>query len=72
MQFFLAVALFTGGGIWLDRRCGTQVLFTLVGLVLGFSGGLLSIYRELGPKDNSQADRSKPSSSGSTKPGPKP
>ena len=72
VQFFLAVALCTGGGIWLDKRCGTVVLFTLVGLVLGFSGGLLSIYRELGPKDRSPTGRSEPPASGPKKPGPKP
>lgn len=46
LQFFLAVAMFTGGGIWLDRRLGTVVLFTLLGLVLGFGGGLYTLYRE--------------------------
>jgi hypothetical protein len=57
LQFFLSVGLFTGGGIWLDRRLGTVVLFTLAGLALGFSGGLYSLYREFysrpGPPEKS-------------------
>ncbi len=46
LQFFLAVGMFTGGGIWLDRRLGTEVLFTLVGFALGFAGGLYTLCRE--------------------------
>lgn len=46
IQFFLSIGIFTGGGIWLDRQLGTVVTFTLVGLVLGFGGGLYSLYRE--------------------------
>ncbi len=45
-QFFLSVGLFTAGGIWLDRRLGTVVLFTLAGLALGFAGGIYELYRE--------------------------
>jgi F0F1-type ATP synthase assembly protein I len=48
-QFFLAVGLLTAGGIWLDRRLGTVVLFTLLGLALGFAGGFLTLYREFNP-----------------------
>lgn len=50
LQFFIAVALFTGGGIWLDRRLGTGVLFTLLGLALGFAGGFYRLYRDLFPE----------------------
>jgi len=49
VQFFLSVAIFVGGGIWLDRRLGTKVLFTLLGLALGFGGGVYSLYREFFP-----------------------
>jgi hypothetical protein len=49
LQFFLAVGIFTAGGVWLDRRLGTLVLFTLLGLALGFAGGLFALYRELYP-----------------------
>jgi len=46
LQFFLSIGLFTGAGILLDKRLETLPLFTLVGLVLGFGGGLYSLYRE--------------------------
>lgn len=31
-----SMLIFLGGGIWLDRRLGTQPLFLLVGMVLAF------------------------------------
>ncbi len=69
LQFFLSIGLFTGGGIWLDRRLGTVVLFTLVGLALGFAGGLYSLYREvfLKKKPGDEAD----SDDRNTGPGPR-
>lgn len=45
--FFAAVGLFTWGGIELDRKLGTGVLFTILGLILGFAGGLRALYREI-------------------------
>ncbi len=63
IQFFLSVGLFTAGGIWLDRRLGTVVLFTLVGLALGFAGGLYTLYREVflgrDPGERDPADKGK-------------
>ena len=47
VQFILGVGLFTFGGIWLDGKLGTRVLFTLLGLFLGFAGSLRSIYGEI-------------------------
>ena len=47
LQFFAAVGLFTFGGIWLDKHCNTLPLFTLLGLALGFLGGLRALYLEL-------------------------
>lgn len=46
-EFALAVGLLTWGGIWLDGRLGTWVLFTLLGLGLGFGVGLRLLYSEL-------------------------
>lgn len=37
----------TVGGYFLDRLFGTIPLFLLVGLVVGFVGGLLYVYRVL-------------------------
>jgi len=58
LQFLLSVGIPTGLGIWLDRVLGTVVLFTLLGLGLGFTAGIYSLYGELygrlggGPKDS--------------------
>ena len=50
-QFFLAIAIFTFGGYWLDQKCGTVVLFTLLGLAAGFGGGFYSMYKTLFLRD---------------------
>jgi len=50
LQFFIAVGLFTFAGVWLDGRLGTGVLFTLLGLALGFGGGFYALYRDLYPR----------------------
>lgn len=47
IQFAMAVGLFTWGGVWLDGRLGTGALFTLLGLALGFGGGLRALYIEV-------------------------
>lgn len=41
-----AVGVFTGAGIWLDRRLGNGVpWFTLLGAVCGMTGGFISFFR---------------------------
>ncbi len=41
-----AVGLFTWAGIWLDRRLGTKVpWFTILGAVVGMTGGFISFFR---------------------------
>ena len=68
LQFFVAVGLFTLGGVWLDRRLGTGVLFTLLGLALGFGGGFYAMYRDLYPRDRRPSNsRSEESRDGDTR-----
>ena len=43
----LAIALFAVGGNWLDGRLGTEPLFVLLGVFLGFGGGFYSMYSRL-------------------------
>ncbi len=59
--FCVAVALPTAGGIWLDRKLGTVVLFTLLGLGLGFAAGVYNLYVEVfgKKKDGSDSSNSK-------------
>ncbi|HET9553478.1 MAG TPA: AtpZ/AtpI family protein [Anaeromyxobacteraceae bacterium] len=41
-----AVGVFTGLGIWLDRKLGTRVpWFTMAGAVIGMVGGFISFFR---------------------------
>ncbi len=47
IQFFLALAIPIGLGIWLDSILKTKVLFMLLGFALGFTAGIYSIYGAL-------------------------
>ncbi len=41
-----SVGLFTWVGIWIDRKVGTQVpWFTILGAVLGMTGGFISFFK---------------------------
>ena len=40
-----AVGVFTGLGIWLDRKFQTTPWLTLVGVVVGMTGGFISFFR---------------------------
>lgn len=48
LEFGAAVVVFTLLGYWLDRRLGTLPLCLLLGLALGFGGGLVHLVRALG------------------------
>ena len=37
------------GGIWLDKKLGTSLIFTLVGVVLGLVLALYGTYRMISP-----------------------
>ncbi len=45
--FILTVGIFTAIGFFVDRLLGTLPLFLIVGLGLGFAGGLYYLYRAL-------------------------
>ncbi len=46
IQFALTLLVFTGIGIWLDRRLGTSPWLLLVCVFIGAAGGFFSIYRK--------------------------
>jgi len=47
IQFALSILLFLYLGQWLDRRVGTDGLFTLAGVFLGAGAAFYSMYRKL-------------------------
>jgi len=47
-----AVGVFTGVGIWLDRKFATTPWLTLLGVVIGMVGGFVSFFKQvLGKRD---------------------
>jgi ATP synthase protein I len=40
-----AVGVFTGLGVWLDRKFDTSPWLTLVGAIIGMTGGFISFFR---------------------------
>ena len=61
--WFIGLSIFFGvwGGIWLDTKFGSGVIFTLVGLFLGLALAFLGTYRMLLPliKEQQDEDREK-------------
>lgn len=47
LQFAAAILLFLFAGRWLDERLGTSPWLVLLGVLLGFGLGFLSLYRKM-------------------------
>jgi len=47
IQFALAIVVFLFAGQWLDRRLGTNSLFTIVGVFVGAAGAFYNMYRKI-------------------------
>ena len=46
-SFIVILGVLAGGGFFVDKLLGTLPLFLLVGLMIGFAGWLLHLYRAL-------------------------
>lgn len=46
LQFGLSIALFTLLGYWLDGRFGTRPWLLLAGVLVGFGGGAISLFKK--------------------------
>ena len=51
IQFALFLVLFFLAGYWLDQQLGSQPLCMIVGLILGFIGGTVWLYRQVVPRE---------------------
>jgi F0F1-type ATP synthase assembly protein I len=47
------------GGVWLDRKLETSIVFTLVGLFLGLGVAFLGTYRMISPLLKEQQNKEK-------------
>jgi len=47
IQFALAILVFTFAGQWLDKRLGTNGLFTIAGVFVGAGGAFYSMYHKV-------------------------
>ena len=47
-----AVAVFTGLGVWLDKKFDTSPWLTLLGAVIGMTGGFISFFKAVLGKRN--------------------
>ncbi len=53
----LSIVLGVIGGLWLDGKLGTQPLFVLIGLFLGFAIAAYGVYRMLLPLFRNKEDK---------------
>lgn len=56
MTIALSTAAFAWAGVWLDDRLGTEPVFVLVGVFVGFGAGFYSMYRDIAPAAGEGAD----------------
>ena len=49
LQYAATLGLFAWGGYALDARLGTQPLLLILGVLLGFAGGTISLVRKVPP-----------------------
>ena len=47
LQFAFAIIIFLFAGQWLDKRLGTNGLFTIAGVFVGAGGAFYSMYRKI-------------------------
>jgi F0F1-type ATP synthase assembly protein I len=47
IQFAAAIILFLFIGQWLDKKAGTNGLFTLIGVFVGGGGAFFNLYRRI-------------------------
>ncbi len=59
LQFALAIVAFLFAGQWLDKRLGTNGLFTILGVFVGACGAFYSMYRRVSAAQKRDDDERK-------------
>ncbi len=49
MQFAATIGLFAWAGWWLDEKLGSRPIGLIVGVLVGFAGGLVSLVHQVPP-----------------------
>ena len=62
ITFAFTILVFTLGGWWLDARLGSSPWLLLLGVLLGFTGGLISLVRRVPPAGAGRARSADPAS----------
>lgn len=54
VQLAAAIIVFVFAGQWLDKKLGTEALFTILGAFLGFGGTMWSLIRRLNKENQDE------------------
>jgi F0F1-type ATP synthase assembly protein I len=65
MQFAIAIIVFLFAGQWLDKRLGTNGLFTIAGVFVGASAAFYNLYRKISAAQKQDDDERKAKQQGS-------
>ncbi len=61
IQFVAAILIFLFAGQWVDKKLGTEGLFTIIGVFVGGGGAFYNMYRKISAvqrqDDEERADR---------------
>ena len=54
--WYIAIAIVLGllGGLWLDGKCNTKPLFTIIGLIIGILAAVYGVYQIILPLLNNK------------------
>ncbi|MBL4769830.1 MAG: AtpZ/AtpI family protein [Planctomycetes bacterium] len=59
VQFGAVLALFALAGYWVDEKLGSSPIFLVLGVLVGFGGGLVSLIRKIPVSSKGRHPRSK-------------
>lgn len=57
LQLVITILVFLFAGIWMDKKLGTKVFFTLILTLIGFFGGFYSFYLSIKKLNNEKKNK---------------